>query len=125
MRQASFGLVAVGFALLLLSGVWTVIFPASNGWTPEMEARAQKVKARLHSLSFVVSSPKPVSMHSGPDPAQAKSEFDSLKVENDQLNAQFSSAYNGPRTTSSFLRWSGISLAVLGLIGWYAVSQSR
>jgi hypothetical protein len=26
---------------------------------------------------------------------------------------------------STVLKWSGLSLAVVGLIGWYAVSQSR
>jgi hypothetical protein len=125
MKQATIGLIGLGFALLLLSGLWTVIFPASSRWTPDKEARAQKVKARLHSLSFVVGNPQHASMHSGQDTGQAKAEFDALNTEHDQLNADFASATETPRTISNFLKWSGLSLAAVGLVGWYAVNQSR
>jgi hypothetical protein len=64
-------------------------------------------------------------MHSGPDIGQAKAEYDKLKIENDQLAAEFSGVYDTPRTLATVLKWTGLSLALVGVIGWYAVSQSR
>jgi hypothetical protein len=79
----------------------------------------------MHTLSFVVSDPKQADVRSGQNATTAKAEFDKLKLEDDELKADFSSAYDSPRTTSAVLKWSGISLAVIGLIGFYAVNQSR
>jgi hypothetical protein len=125
MKLAATGAISLGLLLLLLSAAWTSIFPASARWTPDKEEQAQKVKSRLHSLSFVVDNPKYVSTHSASETGKTKAEFEALKQENEQLNADFSSAYGGPRTTAKALQWSGISLAVVGIIGWYAVNQSR
>ena len=54
-----------------------------------------------------------------------KVEYEKLRIESDQLNAEFKDATEGPKTTSSILKWTGISLALVGLVGWYAVKQSR
>ncbi len=54
-----------------------------------------------------------------------KAEYEKLRVENDQLNADFKSATESPKTTSTILKWSGISIALVGIVGWYAVNQSR
>jgi hypothetical protein len=64
-------------------------------------------------------------MHSGPDRGEAKQEFDTLKKEYDELSSQFQSAQQHPHTVSKVMKWSGIALAALGLIGWYATNQSR
>ena len=120
----AFGVIGLGLLLLILSGLWTSLFPGTSNWTPEKAARWAVVKDRLHNLSFIVHAPAGrVSMHSGPDLGKAKVEYDSVKKEADQLRAEFDSAYDAPRTTSKILKWSGISLAVVGLIGWYAVKN--
>ena len=59
------------------------------------------------------------------DIGQAKAEYEQLKVENAQLAAEFSGVYDTPRTLATVLKWSGLSLALVGIIGWYAVSQAR
>jgi hypothetical protein len=125
MKIAATGALGLGLLLLLLSAAWTSIFSASAQWTPAKEEQTQKIKARLHSLSFVVDNPKYVSTHSASETGKTKAEFEALKQENDQLNAEFSSAYNTPRTTAKVLQWSGISLAAVGIIGWYAANQSK
>jgi hypothetical protein len=79
----------------------------------------------MHALSFVISGPKQANPRTGQDSASAKAEFDKLKLEDDELKADFSSAYDTPRTTSTILKWSGLSIAAVGIIGWYAVNQSR
>jgi hypothetical protein len=110
--------------LIMLSGLWPTLFPGTSRWTPEKAARWAVVKDRLHNLSFVVHAPSGrVNMQRGPDPASAKAEYDTVKKEADELRAEFESAYESPRTASKWLKWSGISLAVVGLIGWYAVKN--
>jgi hypothetical protein len=111
---------------LVLSFVWVSMFSGQSAFTKEKADRWSEVKNRLHNLAFVVNAPPgTIKMHSGPDLGQAKAEYDKLKIENDQLAAEFSGVYDTPRTLATFVKWSGLSLAIVGLIGWYAVSQSR
>ncbi len=123
---AVFGVIGIGFLMLLLSGLWPTLFPGTSSWTLEKAERWAVVKDRLHNLSFIVNSPKAkISMHSGPELGKAKQEFDQLNEEGNQLKADFESAHDRPETVAKVLKWSGISLAILGLVGWYAVKQSE
>ena len=119
------GLIGVGFLFLVLSSVWPSLFPGTSTWTPAKAARWAEVKDRLHNLSFYVNNPKVrVSMHSGPDLGAAKEEFDRISKEGEQLKADFEAAANRPHTVAKYLKWTGISLAAIGIIGWYAVKQT-
>jgi hypothetical protein len=120
-----FALIGFGFLLLVLGGFWTTLFPGTSTWTPEKSQRQTEIHRRLHNLAFVVGSSQPPSMHRGPEAGKAKQEYDELKKEADELAAEFSSAHDRPQTVAKILKYSGISLAVLGIIGWYAVNQSR
>lgn len=121
-----FAMIGLGLLMVALSGVWTSLFPGSSAWTDEKAKHWSEVKDRLNALSPIVNAvPGRQKMHGGPDPIQAKAEFEKLKAENEQLAADFTGTYNAPRTTSAVLKWGGISLAVVGLIGWYAVNQTR
>jgi hypothetical protein len=124
MKSAAFGVIALGFLLLCLSGLWTTIFNGAATWTPEKAQRSSEVKSKLHNMSFVLNAPSP-QMHGGQDLGQMKAEYEQLKKENEALNAEFTSAADTPKTVSTILKWSGISLAAVGLIGYYAVNQSR
>lgn len=117
------GAMALGFLLLVASSVWTSLFPATSSWTPEKAQRSAEVKDRLANLGPLVNAPTR-SMHSGADRGVLKAEFDQLIRENEQLNAEFQSAYDRPNTFANLLKWSGISLAIIGIIGWYAVKDS-
>lgn len=119
--QVMFGAIGLGLFLLVLSSLWTTLFPPRSNWSPEKELRWREVKARIHSLSFVVGNTQTPSLHGGPDPAQAKQEYDELQKENAQLTAEFQTAAYRPNTIAKYLKWTGISLAALGIIGWYAV----
>jgi hypothetical protein len=118
-----FGMVALGFVLLALSFAWVSMFPGSSTWTQEKAARSTEIKGKMHNLAFIVNAPNP-RLHAGQDLGQLKAEYEQLRKENEQLNADFESAYNSPRTTANVLKWTGLSFAVLGLIGWYAVKQT-
>jgi hypothetical protein len=124
MKSAVVGIMGLGFLLLLLSGLWTTLFPPTSRWTQEKADQSAKIKNRIYNLAFTVNAPNP-SMHSGQDIGPLKAEYEQLKKEDAELNADFASATETPKTVSNFLKWSGISLAVIGIFGWYAVGQVR
>jgi hypothetical protein len=119
----AFGFVAIGFALFALSLAWGSMFPGTSKWTPEKAHRSSEIKDRMHNLAFIVNAPNP-RLHAGEDLGQLKAEYEQLKKENEQLNADFQSAYDAPRTTSKVLKWTGVGLAILGVIGVYATKQT-
>ncbi len=119
------GAVVLGLLMLAASMAAGSMFGGTSAWTAEKAARSTEVKNRLSNIGPIVNSPTPRSIHGGPDPATLKAEFDALVKENEQLNAEFLAARDNPKTASSFLKWGGISLAVIGLIGWYAAKQSE
>ena len=118
------GLIGLGIVLFLLSGLWNVMFPPTLRWTDEKAKRSAEVKNRIHNLAFLVNSPKP-NLQRGQDLGQLKAEFNQLMKENDELNSDYDSATETPKTISKVLKWSGISIALVGIVGWYAVNQQR
>lgn len=126
MKQAAvFGMIGVGLLLVVLSSMWVTLFPGTSSWTEEKASRWAEVKDRLHNLSFIVNAPPgSVRMHGGRDYGEVKTEYDQVKAEAEQLRGEFESAYNSPRTTSMILKWTGISLAGIGIVGWLVVKDS-
>ncbi len=118
-----FGAIGLGFALLIASSLWTTIFPPTLSWTPEKAQRSAEIKDRLTNLGFALYAAE-YRPHSGPDPGTLKAEYDALMKENEQLNADFASATETPQILSTILKWTGISLAAFGIVGWYAVKQT-
>jgi hypothetical protein len=110
--------VGFGFVLLLLSGVWPILFPAANSWSDAKSERLAQVKSRMNEVSHLLLRPNA-------SKGVLQPELDQLTAENDQLNTEFHSAHDRPQTMSKFMKWSGISLMLVGIAGWYAVSQSR
>lgn len=122
---AVFAAIALGFLLLIFGSLWQSMFTGAASWTAEKDARWTEVKDRLHVLRFTIGDgERRPNMHGGPDLAKAKTEFNTLKEENDRLTEEFNGIRQRPNTVAKVLKWSGISLAVIGLIGWYAVKQS-
>ena len=118
------GLIGLGILMFMLSAIWVSMFPGTASWTPEKETRLSEVSDRLHVLTFTVGSaearPK---MHGGPDLLKAKKELEDVKKEYAELSADFRGIQKSPHTITRILRWSGISMAVVGIIGWYATKQ--
>lgn len=113
--------IALGILMLLLGSIWGSVFGAASNWSNEKATRSAEVKARLAYLGGIIKSDK----RSATDKEKAQPEFDALTAENLQLNDEFTSVAETPHTVAKVLRWSGISVAALGLIGWYAVNQQR
>src|SRR5262245_43136970 len=45
-----FGLIAIGFLLLILSTLWVSLFPGSSSWTLEKDQRLSAVRGRIDTL---------------------------------------------------------------------------
>jgi hypothetical protein len=124
MKQIVAGLIGLGILLLFASVIWVSWFSGGSGFTLEKADRWNEVKNRIHNLSFILNAPPgTMKMHKGPDLGQAKAEYEELKKESEQLEMDYSGAYESPKTTAKALRWTGLSLAVIGVIGWYAINQ--
>jgi hypothetical protein len=119
------GIIVVGFTCVFLSFAWGALFPATSNWTPDKAGRMSEIKSKLNDLSFKMGSPASSRIKNGPDPAALKKEYDDLRAEFEVLKTEFESAAVTPKTTSSFLKWSGLTLALIGVVGWYAISQSN
>ncbi len=124
MKSAVLVAMMLGFGLFIASALWSTLFPATNSWTPEKAARLSEIKARLNDLSFQLQRASG-RMHSGPDSGTLKAEYNALNKEFDELKTDFETAAQRPQTVSKILKWTGLSLAAAGIIGWYAVNQSR
>jgi hypothetical protein len=95
-------------------------------WTTDKDQRLSEVGNRLHVLRFSIGSAEArPSMHGGPDLAKAKAELASLMEENKTLTEEFRGIQSRPHTVSKIMKWSGISMALVGIIAWYAANQAR
>jgi hypothetical protein len=117
------GAIGLGLVLLIASSVWLQLFPPTLSWTPEKAARLSEVKAELNNLGAQLYTATKRT-YGGPDPATIKVQYDALQNEFDQLKADFDSAMDTPNAISTILRWTGITLAVIGIVCWYAVKQA-
>lgn len=114
-------LLGVGLLLLGLSSVWTMFSDGSSRWTQEKADQWSKINDRLHLLSFAVHAP-PGSEVSGRlgKPEDVKAEYDRVKQANEAFAAEFEEASNGPKRTAAKLKWTGVALAAVGVVGAFA-----
>ena len=125
MKSAVYALLGLGFLLLALSAVWGSFFPATSSWTPDKERELSDLKKRVHNLSFAVTDPaRQVARPGEKTPAEIKAEYEKSKQEAEALMAEFQSAHDRPNIISTTLKWTGISLAGVGLAGWVAVRNN-
>jgi hypothetical protein len=124
MKLAVLMTILLGLLLFAASALWTTLFPPTNAWTPEKAARLSEIKGRLNELSFTLQRANG-RMHSGPDIGPLKAEYAALNKEFDELKTDFETVTERLQTVSTVLKWTGISLAIVGIIGWYAVKQTE
>jgi hypothetical protein len=121
-----FSLIGIGVLLLIGSGVFSTLQPGTSAWTTEKDQRLSQASDKMHLLTAQVTSaearPK---MHGGPDIAKAKVELEALRAETKTLMDEFKGIQARPNKMAKFMKWAGISLTLVGIVGWYAVNQSR
>jgi len=126
MKFAVFGMIGIGFLLLLLSGVWSSLQPGTSAWTNEKDRRLSEVSDKMHLLTAKIATAESrPSMHGGPDLPKAKAELATIVEENTMLMNEFKGVQAKPHTIAKMMKWSGISLTIVGICGWYVLNQSR
>jgi hypothetical protein len=117
------GALGMGFLLVALSLLWTTLFPATASWTPDKASRMSEISGALNDLSAKLYAAQKRTL-GGPDPGALKAEYDRLLAEHQQLKVDFETISERPNTIAQVFKWVGLSLAVVGVIGWYAAKQS-
>jgi hypothetical protein len=119
----AFGAIGLGFLLVAISLLWSTLFPANASWTTEKATRMSEIKAELNDLSAKLYAAQKRT-YGGPDPGTMKVEYDRLLAEHEQLKVDFETISERPNTIARVCKWAGLSLAAIGVIGWYAAKQS-
>ena len=105
----------LGIPLVLLSLLWSTIFPASNSWTEEKSQRMTEVSQKARQLMYkVVQAEKYNDIKSGENAAEINEQYRAAKKELEQLQGEFENQRDKPSTIASYLRWVGIALVVVG-----------
>jgi hypothetical protein len=139
MKSASFAAILVGLVLLAFSTIASSIFNGRSMWTEELANRRTSNQQRIFGLQAQLiarksggsaalqshASPEDVPAAAGKDSAALQADLDALKAQQQTLNDQFNAAHNRPSKFGGALRWSGIILAALGILGWYAANQQN
>jgi hypothetical protein len=126
MKTITAGLIGLGILLFFMSGIWTSVFNGRSTWTDQKAKRMGEIRDRMSTLGFLLDRPViPGDEQSAKSKAAATKEAEELNKERDALAVDFSSAHDTPLFVSKVLKWSGVSVALVGIIGWYAVSQKR
>jgi hypothetical protein len=115
----SVGALGLGFSLLTLGFLWTIMFPATASWTAEKASRMSAISAELNDLSAKLYIAQKRT-YGGPDPGEMKANYDRLLAEHKQLTVDFETISVRPKTFARVFKWAGLSLTVVGLVGWYA-----
>ena len=109
--------VVVGFLMLGLSLVWSMLFPPSAVWTQEKAVQMTELgnQATAIKLEMGQRETRP-SMHAGQNVAELKGKYDQIYAEYTALYEEFRSAKDSPQTSSSYLRWIGIACVAVGAV---------
>jgi hypothetical protein len=116
--------VVVGFVLLVASALWSVVFPASRGWTDDKGQRMADLSARAHSLGFELTAAESNTHRRGRSASEVKAEYDSVKAELNLLREELEGKKAAPNNASLVLRWTGGVLIVVGAIAVMATRGS-
>ena len=108
-------ILVIGMLLIGISLVWTLIFPPGQGWTTDKAKRMTELgnQATTIRLQLNQAEAKP-SMHAGQNPAELKAKFEEINAEYKTLYDDFTTATQGPKSSTQYLRWTGVACALLG-----------
>lgn len=114
------GLILAGIVLLGVSYAWKLIVRQDVVWSSEQALENAEAASSLHEMTHIAA-------HSdiGRDSPEKKQEvLDELtKAQRrfDSSRSQLNRARNVRQTTAQVLRWTGISIAVIGIIRYLAI----
>ncbi len=106
---------ALGLVLVVMSLLWGVFFPPEDTWTVDKSHRMSELTERAHLLHIKVKKAerKPLTADSGRD----AEEYRAVTTEFATLKSELESAKSRPETVTLGLRWGGLLLTAIGLLG--------
>jgi hypothetical protein len=112
--------VTIGLLLLIASFLWGLIAPAGAGWTEEKSLRLQKLRRQANILGAQTAgaSDQP-SMHGGKNAAEIQAEYEKVTAELKALGEEAEGKIQGPVTTATYLRWTGVAFILVGGVAVY------
>jgi hypothetical protein len=119
---APLGALGVGLALLGLSAVWGLVFPASMNWSEEKAARMSELSNEAHVLLYKADAEQ-TNPQTG-EPGEAQQAYKAVKDELATLRKDFENQRDRPNTVARYMRWTGIGLVLLGGLGVMILKES-
>lgn len=111
--------------MMICSVIWPVLFPATRTWTDEKSRRLKELSGKtqflMGKIEYAKSNP---SMTRGENPAEMKQRADKMMAELKTLQDEFSGAVDSPKTVSTVLKWSGVGVMALGVVGYLATKDA-
>jgi hypothetical protein len=118
----------LGGAIVVLSFLWSLIFPASAEWRPEKAKEYTEVGARLHAQIGELG-------RLGRNPAtrdqelkrlgELRKEHHETQLRWEALREELETTQKRGQSTATILRLTGAGLAVLGMVGWLATRSPK
>ncbi|BBO32779.1 hypothetical protein PLANPX_2391 [Lacipirellula parvula] len=100
--------------------LWGTIFPAERSWTEEKSQRMTELGTQAHQLGGARDSARRRPNMHGRSVSEIDSEYQKVTAELEQLRVEFEEQRDAPKRVSGVLRWLGIAIIVIGVVGNYA-----
>ncbi len=112
----------LGLALVVLSLMWGMLFPPEDIWTVDKSRRMSELTERAHLLHIKVKKAQrqPLTASAGQDAEEYRKVTEELAA----LKLELESAKSRPETMTLGLRWGGLLLTALGLVGFRLIGGS-
>ena len=124
-----FGLLGTvaGSVLVVLSFAWTSMFPATDRWSDEQAKEYSRAAAKLHQLHHSVKGhPQALTAPPGKSlPKATQADLDAAQRDYDEKRADFDLARSSSSRTAQLLRWSGVGIALVGVVATWFDRQRR
>ena len=113
--------ILVGILLMMASAVWPLAADGRSRWTPDKAARFEEIGAGLHELSHARAHASPSHHHDEQEHEHdASRELAAAQRAYQQLARELDAVRAGPQRTAGWLRWTGIGIAAVGSLGYWA-----
>ena len=129
--KSSLPMLTIGLGILLLLGsvVWPMVFSTTRSWTDEKSNQLSDLSTQVAGMRFKLTQAKRQAWPGAErEPvnnlAVMQKKFDHASQELATLRIEFESAISSPQTSSSFLKWAGLSVLVAGIFGWIALKDA-
>ena len=117
MKQVSLGAAIVGGLMFVLSLLWGFMFPPGSGWTQEKASRMSELSKRAHVLHMKVKMNEKNPGRAGEDAGAVAQEYREVTAELKSLKEELESKKKSPQLVTKVLRFAGLIVGVLGLVG--------